>query len=444
MGGPQESRFRAAVQGAAPGTLSSRVSRLRTTASALEQVSRDLETLAAKDETIGGQTGPALGQSLRTSSARMVDRSLEVRVVATSILEVADLLEKAQNALTELDTQHPMPSHPGPYRAPVGPATPDSEQDRIRHDNQVKSYESTLATRERISQQWADKLDETMQDQVVLMKRIHGEPDPVEPTDGGPGGTGGTGGTGGRLPGGRPEGPVGGRPPVPPTYPTEPPRPPTIPVAPITPTPTIGCPGGPGEPTAPTPQPPTGTPQFPTPGGQPGTVPPSGVPVSTGGTGAVPPSGLGSTGAIVGGAGAAATGAGVVAGLRGNSVLPGGVSSAGGTTPARAIGSSSRTAGSGTLGARGGSGVSGTGTSGTRAAGRGAAAAGSGGRSGGRGAGSGGRAGARAGGRGGAGAGGAAGRGGRRREDDERLEDRDLVDDGRDWVDDEGAPEVLG
>lgn len=335
----------------------------------------------------------------------------QMEAAAVVLLTAAQKLNAAELARAD------MPDSP-PGDAPQRPSTfgTEDEADVIRaqriYNNQVTAHNSAVTAygdADEKARRKLEDLDAAYVEASEVLAKIHGEP--VYPEDLPPPGEPG--------PGGFPVGPSGqGRP--------------TGPVPVSHPGPTVHIPGFvPGENTGP---------EQVTPGPVGGTLTNPG-PTGPGPTGPGPTTGTG-PGSTGGGPGInpAAIGGGLAAGVFGGpglvKAVRGALSGRGvfGPSPG-AIGSSSRTSGAGTLGRSGGAAP---GSPVGRNAGRGGGAGGAGGRpgtgtAGGRG---------RGGGRGVAGAG-AGGRGSKGR--DEEGRERDLFDDGSDWIDDEGAgPDVLG
>ncbi len=414
--GPNEARFRTSLSGASWESVDDGAAEWLRCADLLDVVSRSLETAAGKDQKIGGQTGPAMGAAFRRTSTSVADRArllLEGKAALDSAARVIDKAEKAQKAM---DRMHPVTDDPGSWTRPVGPLTKEDLEAQSRHQQKVNEFQENYAARERISRQWTENIDNVFADSTEVMKKIHGEPDPIPPP---------------------------------------PPDDKTGPGAVTTP----GSPQGPRD-TTDDPRDPTGDPRDPDDhnddprdpddhndprdpddhGGDNETdTPPTHTdhPSNPGGTGI-------GTGTLGGLAAAGAGGAIAFGGFRGGLQLPSALSSTG----VRPIGSTGRIGTSGALGRTGGaiapgSPVSRTGASGAAgrgAAGRGVAGTGSPVGRGGRGAG-----GAKGTGRGGrVGAGIGAGRGAGKKDEDKKQAPRDLFDDGEDWIDDEGAaPDVL-
>lgn len=380
----------------------------------LENMAQILSTTAAKVKKgfSDGKQGAADGTAetgsavfLRVSS-EVADRGQQMRDASVALRTSGRALKSAE--LMELpDPPAPLPERPSTYGT-------EDDIDAIRAQ---RSYDATVTRHNADASAFADadekarvklqKLDEAYVEASAVLARIHGEP--VYPEDLPPGG--------GPGPGGFPVGPSGGGPRPPGGIPVHPPsttgHPPPIDID-------HGPGPGPG---------PGGNPDIDHPGPGPvgGTLGNPGGPHTSGVPGINPILGGGIAAGVFGGPG-------LVNAVRGALGGRGGFGSTNGT-----IGSTTRTGGSGTLGGRSGGAVPGS------QAGRGGGRAG--GAGGGRGAGGrGGAAPGTAGGRGGGRGAAAAGAGGRGRKGrDEEGRERDLFDDGSDWIDDEGAgPDVLG
>lgn len=424
--GPQARRLRNAVDNSDPSDISGTADEWTLCAGMLRRVAAALAS--ASDEmklAIGGETGPAVDAAFKSSATAMTRR-------AGVLDEGAQALRQAQSELVTATADVATMSdidQPTPYRAPLGNPTEEELQKQADSRKHEQAAQQAYADQEERARKRADQLDATYAASTATMKKIHGEPDPVDPKTDGPSshpvGGGGNGGGSGRTIDSSvtPPGPGGKTPTLSPVGPTGPGG---------TPGPVVGGPGHPGGPINPV------TP------GSPGSGVTVGAPPGSSG-GSLTGTGLGVAGATVGGVGAGALGAGLssgalgggLGGLRGGSVLP---VSGTAQSAVRGIGTTGRAVGSSTIGRSGAaSGVAGRGTAGSRA-GAGAAGRGTTGRGSGRGAGGRGAGGRGAGGRGGSGVAGRSGRG----KDDEDERKRDLFDVDEDWIDDEGvAPGVL-
>lgn len=416
--GPNESRFRTSLHGASPEDVQRGSLEWRRCADILDEVSRSLALASAKDQKIGGRTGPALGAAFRRTSTSMNERANVLRKGSMALGDASQVLLEAETAKVQMDQRHPTMDAPAPYQKPVGQPTEEDLQEQTRHQRKVQAYQETYAARERISQEWASRIDEVFLHSIQVMKQIHGEPDRKINDDDD---------TRGRRPIDVPSTREGRRP-VPggddhdgldddyqPTDPDDP-HDPTDP--------DDHDPGDPHDPTDPDGQGDPGGPQH-------------DGPPHVGGVGPGTIGGI-AAGGLIGGL--------AVRGLRnGGLALPGAVSSTG----VRPIGSSGRVGASGPLGRSGavapGTPVTRTGAGGRGVTGRGAAGTGSPvGRGGKGGPGGPGGKGTGRGARGAAGGIGT-GRGRGKKDEDEQQVKRDLFDDGDDWLDDEGAaPDVLG
>jgi hypothetical protein len=418
--GPNEARLLSHLEGAEPGEVDSGADEWQRCAELLREVSRAIRLAAMRDEQIGGETGPAMGQAFTRTATSIGDRSTELLKGEGALRKAAKAIRQANQGKQKMEQEYPALDHPGSYQRPVGPLKPEELEEQANHQAAITRYNETYAAREKASEYWAQHMDDTFDASAAVMKEIHGEPDPERP-----------GGDGG--------------------------GPRKIPTTP-------GTPQGPGDPSDSDPRdedprdedPRDDDPRDEDPRDD-GRGDDSGSDDESGDT---PPgytdhdtdSGGLSTGTLGGLAAGVGGGALALGGLRGG-LLPSALSSSG----VRPIGSTGRVGASGALGRGGalapGSPVSRTGA----AAGRGVGAGGIGtqgqgkgnGRgTGGRGTGRGGRAGVGGvgTGRGGrAGAGGiGTGRGRGKKDEEKKQAPRDLFDDGEDWIDDEGAaPDVL-
>lgn len=404
----------------------------------LGDVSKALRDAAASGLGIGGRTGPAMFEAMQRS-ADNIDARVTLFVDGQRALQdSAGLIEDIRAKRDAIDTDPATAPLPDPGSFSDNPEWDDEKRmtEQGKHNAAVNAYQEREALREQRAREIAEEYDRRYEEPIATMKKIHGIPDPEEPTTGG--GSGGSGGGGGGgIPGGRGthtggayvsggSGSGGGG----------------------TGTGTGGGGGGGGTgpggggggggggtgggyPGGLTPNPPhTSTPGVPVGPGTP--VGPGGGSLVPGGTGTAIGVGLGG-GALLGGL------------AKGGSILGGSIRGLGaglvpGASQSRPLGGLSRSAVSGTLGRGPVSGVSATGGPAGRG---GVGAASSAGRPGSaRTGGTGTRGGAR-GAAGGSRTGSAGGRGrGKRREDD--GPDREFYeDDGSEWIDDEAAPGVL-
>lgn len=405
-------------------------------AETLTQISLDLLQLAKSAREISPDLGETSAAAIEKSSASMAQRADELRL-GSQAFDLARL--RLQSAINAQAGMTALGDEPEPFRYdPTNPASLADQQ--TQHHNDSTAYWGDYHANEAKAQHALDQLDTGYTEAGDMFATIHGEKDRPEPPpnalkfnpDGFGDGSEGRRGTHVGYVGVRhwiEEVPKNPGPPHPPIVCPPPPPPPTT-IEPVIPV----CP--PPEPT-PTPTP-TPTPEPPPTGG-PGTPQGPTVPTGPGGAGpGVPGAGAtpgGSSAGPLGGAlgSGAAIGAGAIgsaAAIRGGALPPAGIagSSARGSS-ARAIGSSTRSAGAGGTLSRAGSGTG----SGARA---GAGVAGS--------RGSGARGGSARGGTGaGARTGGTAGARGNRK-GDAQSRDRDAMLLDEDWLDDDATgPDVL-
>lgn len=437
--GYQRQRLDEALDTAKPGRVGSGEDQWRIASRKLSQVASHLRQAAHLGLDIKGDTGQAMFRTMLESANRLERRSQQMERGGSALRDTASAIIVARAARDEIDTRLP-PLTPEPFSAPQGyddlPAWRQTEV-RNRHDQtQTGLVEAREQEREDAARKVAEAFERDYRPPIKVMQDIYGyEPPPPAPPGNAPTPTyapaGGSGRTSGSYAGPRRQG---------------------------HPVPTDGGPDGPGptggDPVPTDPGPGDGGPNpgpiDPGPGdGGPPTSPWVDIPGTYGDAG--PSSDGGGSGPSVSPA-VLGTGAGVVAAGALGAAARGGLASAGASALRNLTGRGGplggTVRGAGPVLGRSGVGTAGTPTSsrGTGAAGRGAgglrsgagtgAGAGRGGRGAGgaRGRGAGGRA-------GGMGVGGKHGRG--RNEEEQRTE-RDLFDDGQDWIDDEGAaPGVL-
>ncbi len=430
---PQRLRLDTAIDSADPGGIGNAANQWTLLKSKLTYVADTLEKAQGVD--IRGLTGDSMRGAFGTSAKGVREKVTRLEVGRSALEDAARAQERARTARTALDSDPALALGTAPTAFQPDPDKTPAENQTARglHQGETDAYWDRHARREAEAKRIADQLDRDYADAAEKMKQIHGEPDPVKTTpDTGNAGGGGGGGVprgGGRAPG-APSGPRGGFDPSGPGHPTgDGPRDPS-------------GPRDSGEPTRP-PHPPTSAPTAPS-----GTSP--SAPLAASDTVSPAQAGSSTTGGGLPGGAAGGMAAGIAGGLgvRGlTNAIRGGLASPGQATRAgsvRPIGSTSRSAVSGTLGRAGGAPAGSTARSaaGGSGAGRGAAgrAGAAGQASGQRGGGRSGTAGRAAGARGGAGAGGAgAGRGRGSKDRDEESVDDDLFDDGQDWIDDADA-----
>ena len=411
--GPNEARLLTSLEGAEPGEVAAGADEWERCAYLLRGVARSIMTAAARDEQIGGETGPAMGVAFTKTAESITERAQELLKGEGALRKAATAIRQAKKGKEKLDLEHPAIDHPGTYQRPVGPLEPKELEEQAAHQAAITKYNDTYAAREKTTEYWARHMDDTFDASAAVMKSIHGEPDPVPPKDdGGPGGD------------------------------------------------RRGIPTTPGTPQGPRDDPDDPRDDIPRDDDDPGDDDPrddiprdddhgdddSGDDRGDDGEDSddtpeiytdhgTDGGGL-STGTLGGLAVGAGGGALALRGLRGGPVLPSALSSTG----ARPIGSTGRYGASGALG-RGAIAPGSPVARGGAASGRGGAGAGGIGTRGGRGA-----AGGKGTGRGArAGTGGiGTGRGRGKKDEEEKQSPRDLFDDGDDWIDDEGAaPDVI-
>jgi hypothetical protein len=436
--GPQHQKLADYVHSADPDSLDLAATQWRTGMNLLRQVSRELNAKSsgmrlAESSTDGsvwsGATASTARDAFSKSSVAMHDKSNEMQAGSDAFTDAATGIRNARQALHQLDSRDPG-SFPSAPPVTPGPSTKADEKAKSDYTTAVNGWWADYNANERVATTAITDLEHNHTTQAKVFQRIHGEPPPNdEPpvnTNGNPVKTGTpvttthvptTGLTSNDNDNDNDNHPTTTTPTTPTTTTT------TTPTTPTGTTVGPGIPQGPGH---------SQTTSLPTGPGLPGTI--AGGGTVGGGAGA-----MGGVGAVAGGALGGAAAAGLAAGgLNGglNGLVPaggvrGGLSAAG----VRGIGATSRT---------GAGSVLGRGTSGSGRAGAGGMSSRSGGRNGGRNSGrSAGTRGARgqAGGRG-AGAGAGSGRNGKDKK--RQGEERDLFDDGNDWIDDEDvAPGLL-
>ncbi|WP_341923711.1 hypothetical protein [Nocardioides psychrotolerans] len=429
--GPQQQRLEKALAGASDVAIGNGSIEWLRCSELLDNVADALEKAAAAEKTIGGQTGPAMAKAFRMSAEGMRGKSQDLARGSEALGVASNAIMAAQVGQSEMNRFFPQAPDPGPYHPQPGPQDDADVTAASDHQELVDAFTGSFNSRENIARQWADRIDTDFAESTKTMQQIHGESfappgdsdgpgTSTPPTTSPPPGTRRPP-TGGVVVVGDPDDPRPPRPPRPPE--TETPICTLTPLPPLPPTPIPVV-----EPLPPVPTP------VPTPVSEVPTLGPTGVSTVAPSGGLVGPS----IGAIAGGGLAGAA----LQGIRGALSSP----SSAGASAVRPIGSTGRAGAPGALGRGAASPGSATGRgSGARTPGGGAGRGASGGRgAGGRGAaGAGGGAGGRRGGKAAAGAGAAAGRRGGK-DKDGRGADRDLFDDGQDWIDDaDAAPGVI-
>jgi hypothetical protein len=431
MLGPKQQLLASYITSADDTSLDGASTQWKTGEGLLRRLATELDTKAqniGKDERFSGESARAASEAFTKSAKKMNDRADEMRDGAGAFTAAAHAVRQAKKASSGFS------QHSG-ERPPQQP--PDLNDVKAQRDwkTQNNTFWHSYNSRESDAADAITALQDNHRTQAAVFAKIHGETPPPPP--------GGGGGTHNPVRPGTPyvpthvpthpvgtehvtdpsshgshDTPAGGvdHPPVvdpppwdPPTHPQLPPGTPGIPQGPH---PTTPLPGG----------------TFPGGGTLPGTGPGAigGGPSAVGGVGAVAGGGLGGA-AAAGLAGSLGGGLNGLVPMGGAGGIRGGLSASG----VRGIGATSRV-GAGSVLGRGGTatGRPGAGGMSTRGGGR------SGSRSAGT-RGSRGRSGAR-----GAGVGAGSGRGGKDKE--RHGEERDLFDDGSDWIDDEdAAPGVL-
>ena len=423
MLGPKQQLLQSYVEGANEDALDSAGDQWRKGESLLRQISREVATRGrtfGTDPKFSGDTALAAGQAFEHSATKMNERADQMQQGAAAFGRAARAVRRARRRSQQFQ-QH------ADEQPPTQPPDKGDADAQSKYQTDHREFWNRYATSESDAGDEIAALTSNHAEQAQVFAGIHGEPPPPAPpssTGSNPVRTGTPSAPthvpgGGHLPGDSSPGPIRGQDgttigdPAPPEHPGTS----HTPISTSAPEPT-GLPAGPG------------------PGGA-AAGPFGPAPAATpGGAGAV-----GGVGAVAGGALGGAAAAGLTGGLAGGltggrgGLLP--VSGATGrglaASGVRGIGTTSRGMGAGsvlgrgaggTSAGRGGAGRAGAGGTGTRGAGRGAATRGA------RGA---------AGSRAGAGAGAGRGGGGGGKDKSRRGEERDLFDDGEDWVDDEDA-----
>ncbi|GAA5145665.1 hypothetical protein GCM10023340_15380 [Nocardioides marinquilinus] len=422
-----------------------------------------IRVAAKQGRGIGGRTGPKMFETMMVSADRLEHRAQQIGKGSGALTNSAKAIRNANKKRQAMETDPDLkPLTEEPYTAPQGGDLSESElrrQERLHRQGQAQLVAEREAKREARAAEIAAEFEDDYSEPIQIMKDIYGYQDPPPPppaddtpfTPTGPGANTGAGSNTDsdiRGPGKNPEikhpPPVITHPPVdegPGLIPTGPPTDP-----PTTTYPPVGPPTGPPIDNGPelTPQPPP-TIDSPRPD-----VPGTDVSIdgSTSSPGGLPPSVLGGIGAGVVGGATIAAGARGLGGLNSlvNQLSSRGAGTIGSSTTRGAVpGNLSRSAvsGTGSPTSRGTTGSSTRGAGGLRSGAGTAGGRGTGGRgAGGRGAGGRGAGGRGAGGRGAGGMG--AGRGGRRKQDEEDRRNEPGFADADEWLDDDGAPPVLG
>lgn len=410
--GPQERRLHTALSGEQAELVFTAARRWEAGSRMLESVSRALEGAAPEIGEQFARTGPAARRAFTTVAGRVTARGEQMRAAADALTRAADELRIAASARDELGPEPQAPTEPRPV-----PGQNDMERVRAQqaYATAVGQHTAALEARERRAQAAADRLEAALAEAAGVMREVHG--DPVRSSGGSSGG-------------GLPDGAGGGAPasagaaPVPATQPLA--QAGTAPARPAG-----GAVPGTGSPSP-------GPGVLTTPAGS-----GDGAPLGPGATG-VPPAAAatsGTTGAVSGGTGpgtaagvAAAMGgaalggvAGIGGALRGGAV-PGAPATRGAAGQVRPVGTTSRAAGTGTLGRTAPAAGATSGTRGTVGARISSGGSGTAGRA--------------PGGTGTPGAVGATGSRGRERARDRRADEWAVAE--QDWVDDEPTgPDVL-
>lgn len=439
MLGPKQQLLASYITSADDTSLDGASTQWKTGEGLLRRLATELDTKAGsigKDERFSGESAQAASRAFADSATKMNDRADQMRDGSGAFTAAAHAVRQAQKASTGFS------KHSGD-QPPQQPPDLNDVQAQRDWKTQNNSFWHSYNSREGDASDAISALQDNHRTQAAVFAKIHGETPPAQPSGGG--GTNssipsrtpytpthvpthmvthGTDGPGHNNDGGNNDDghdnghthpPVVAPPPWdPPAHTHQPPGTPGVPGIPQGPHPSSPLPGGtlPG-------------------GTVPGTIPGGvgGGPGAIGGVGAV-------AGGALGGAAAAGLAGGLAGGLNGglNGLVPiagsgvrGGLSASG----VRGIGATSRIGTGSVLGrSTGATGRAGAGGMSTRSGGRaGSRTLGS--------RGSRGRAGSR-----GSGAGAGAGRNGKDKK--RQGEERDLFDDGSDWIDDEDvAPGIL-
>lgn len=328
--GPEQLRYEQTLDSAGVGDLLRAAREWEVAATNLRAAARDLRREAPAAQGVAEQSGPRMSSSFEASAGFMDEKAQAVWRGSRALGDAAGSL---QRALDDRGKLKPLDA-PGDYAGPTDPKTPEEVRAKAAHDTAVDTYERNKRFNEELARGHNEQMDAQNRDSTRVMKSIHGEPDPV-PEPAGPSGGGGAAARG--------SAPVstGGTAPVGTARPTG------------TGSPTSVAGGAGSDQSSP-----SGGPDQGPPSGGTGTV---GTPQGGTGAGSGAPSTLGAptatpgpaSGATLGGVAAAAGGGlvggagGVLGGVRGGAV-PMSTGAAG--SNARAIGTSARTGGAGTLG----------------------------------------------------------------------------------------------
>ena len=176
---PPAGRLDRAVDTADAGGVTGASDEWRRCSTLLAEVAKALDRAAEMD--VRGSTGTSMKGAF-TRSAKSVRKKIErLDQGARALTEAHAAIVSARQDRVALDADTPGMTEPGAFR-PDPEKTPEENQTaRGLHQGAVNDYWDRYARREAEARRIADALDTKYADSVAVMKQIHGEPDP-EPT----------------------------------------------------------------------------------------------------------------------------------------------------------------------------------------------------------------------------------------------------------------------
>ncbi len=196
MTGPHRARLDQGLASAQLPRLNEAVTGWFSSMNALSLVSAALRKAAEAGNLIGGRTGPAMFAAMNDSSARLDGHAEQMSKGFAALMDARASLEAAREARDAIDRDLP-PYSPRTYTSDPDLTPADNEVARSLHDHGEQSAAADReAQREARARQVADDFERSYEHPVAVMKEIYGyEPPPDRPVhvDRGIGGSSRTG-----------------------------------------------------------------------------------------------------------------------------------------------------------------------------------------------------------------------------------------------------------
>ncbi|MDO9454730.1 MAG: hypothetical protein Q7T52_01440, partial [Nocardioides sp.] len=133
MSGHQEGRMVALVENAHPRRILRHADEWMRCAAILEDAANRIDSIAARQSEIGGQTGPTMAVAMARASDVLRVKARDLRRGSDALAQVADATLVSQERKRKLDRDHPGDGNHVVWREEGARLTADSQEDALRH-----------------------------------------------------------------------------------------------------------------------------------------------------------------------------------------------------------------------------------------------------------------------------------------------------------------------